>query len=372
MQNDRDEKYEGQEESEYHFSDEEVNYEVEPGSTEEPIAGPAKETSAPVTKTTAQGIPRSKMLLSLGIFLVLFMVVYKMVAPSSQTPSTDITPAAPVATATKTMAPVANTKMPAQPTTMAAKAMPAMAPAVTAQSPAPQAVAPAQMQAAATVNMPSPVATPAQTAAPSTTQQMPASDLASMPSMIPVQPTMPTVPSQVNVQQGQAVTVGQPAIDAKLAALAAENDKKVDQLQTEYSQKLSNYQIQNKALEEQLQTLSIRITTLESQLNQLMQVLSRTQSANAPAPAAVQPGQSLMSPPPPLPSTVEQIKTSLNVQAIIPGRAWLKSENGETLTVAEGDSIKDFGRVTKIDPYDGVVEINTGNKIISLSYGTGG
>jgi hypothetical protein len=33
--------------------------------------------------------------------------------------------------------------------------------------------------------------------------------------------------------------------------------------------------------------------------------------------------------------------------------------------------VRGLGRVTKIDPYDGVVEINTGNKIISLSYGNG-
>ena len=61
-----------------------------------------------------------------------------------------------------------------------------------------------------------------------------------------------------------------------------------------------------------------------------------------------------------------------SVQAIIPGRAWLKSEAGDTVTVAEGDMLKGLGRITKIDPYDGVVEIDTGNKIISLSYGTNG
>jgi hypothetical protein len=67
-----------------------------------------------------------------------------------------------------------------------------------------------------------------------------------------------------------------------------------------------------------------------------------------------------------------EAKSPYNVQAIIPGRAWLRAENGETLTVTEGDLIKDLGRVSKIDPYDGVVEINTGTKVISLAYGNGG
>jgi hypothetical protein len=61
-----------------------------------------------------------------------------------------------------------------------------------------------------------------------------------------------------------------------------------------------------------------------------------------------------------------------SVQAIIPGRAWLKSDNGETITVAEGDIIKGIGRVTRIDPYDGVVEINLGKRTVALSYGTTG
>ena len=44
---------------------------------------------------------------------------------------------------------------------------------------------------------------------------------------------------------------------------------------------------------------------------------------------------------------------------------------GEYEHISEGDTVKSLGRVTKIDPYDGIVEINTGRKVISLSYGTG-
>lgn len=73
---------------------------------------------------------------------------------------------------------------------------------------------------------------------------------------------------------------------------------------------------------------------------------------------------------PAAPMKVMEPKVIYTVQAIIPGRAWLKSETGETVTVAEGDVLKNYGRVTKIDPYDGVVDIDTGNKMITLSYGT--
>ena len=97
-------------------------------------------------------------------------------------------------------------------------------------------------------------------------------------------------------------------------------------------------------------------------MNQLVQVLMRQnqpQQSN-PSPANVV-GD--------MPQSTYQPKIPYNVQAIIPGRAWLRADNGETVTVTEGDVIKDVGRVTKINPYDGVVDINTGNRVISLSYG---
>jgi hypothetical protein len=70
-------------------------------------------------------------------------------------------------------------------------------------------------------------------------------------------------------------------------------------------------------------------------------------------------------------SAMRQVEpqATYTVQAIIPGRAWLKSDSGETVTVAEGDTLRGYGRVVKIDPYDGVVAIDIGGKIISLSYG---
>ena len=50
----------------------------------------------------------------------------------------------------------------------------------------------------------------------------------------------------------------------------------------------------------------------------------------------------------------------------------VESESGETVTVAEGDALKGYGRIAKIDPYDGVVMIDTGTRTISLSYGVNG
>lgn len=48
------------------------------------------------------------------------------------------------------------------------------------------------------------------------------------------------------------------------------------------------------------------------------------------------------------------------VTAVIPGRAWLASRDGETLTVAGGDYLHGYGKVKSIDPYSGDVVTDSG------------
>ncbi len=54
------------------------------------------------------------------------------------------------------------------------------------------------------------------------------------------------------------------------------------------------------------------------------------------------------------------INPSLTVHAIIPGRAWLRDKTGKTLTVTEGDSLEQFGKVLVIDAPNGVVITSSG------------
>jgi hypothetical protein len=196
-----------------------------------------------------------------------------------------------------------------------------------------------------------------------------------MPSVMPVQSVTPRIvqPSQspnpgMNTTQPVAgsQTASRSSVDAVIASMASTNERLMSQLQTEYMQKLNDYGNQNRAIQEQMTALNNRVAGLETQLNQLVQALTHSNQGVAPAPIPA-------AAPPIGPSThTSEVKIDFTVQAIIPGRAWLKSESGETVTVAEGDTIRDLGRVTKIDPYDGIVEVNTGSKVIALSYGSGG
>jgi hypothetical protein len=144
----------------------------------------------------------------------------------------------------------------------------------------------------------------------------------------------------------------------RLASVEQQNAAMVNLLQTEYAQKISDYETQNTATRGKLEEVTKRLNRMESALNQITQLL---QAGGRPS--------LMMGAPPSEPAKMMEPKITYSVQAIIPGRAWLKSESGDTVTVAEGDLLRNYGRITKIDPYDGIVNIDTGTKVITLSYG---
>jgi len=169
----------------------------------------------------------------------------------------------------------------------------------------------------------------------------------------------------------------------RLTAMAETNTKLIGQMHVEYAQKVADYEAQNKALQEQVHTLNTRLAGMEAAMSKLVQALNNKPPAAASAvsndslnsyaentPLPLQgssPSSTPLSPPP----VSQGYRSSYTVQAIIPGRAWLRTDSGETITVAEGDMLKSLGRVTKIDPYDGTILIDTGGKVLTLTYGSG-
>jgi hypothetical protein len=149
----------------------------------------------------------------------------------------------------------------------------------------------------------------------------------------------------------------------RVKAVEDHNAAIMNLLQTEYAQKMSEFEMQSNLVRGKMDEMAKRVNRIESSLNQITQLLQQsaphTNKSQAPA----------MESAPMMPMRSAIPKVTYTVQAIIPGRAWLKADSGDTVTVAEGDTLRDYGRITKIDPYDGVVEIDTGNKIIALSYG---
>jgi hypothetical protein len=182
------------------------------------------------------------------------------------------------------------------------------------------------------------------------------------PVSVPIQDKSPAIPLTHSMDTQQAKNI----ID-RLTALEQQNAVMMNLLQTAYAQKMSDYETQGNAARGKMEELTRRMNHIEKNLNQITELLRAAKSqpnasANAP---------SFSSPEAARPAAEEGPRLIYTVQAIIPGRAWLKSESGDTVTVAAGDYLKGYGRVTKVDPYDGVVTIDTGKKIITLSYGAG-
>jgi intracellular multiplication protein IcmG len=53
-------------------------------------------------------------------------------------------------------------------------------------------------------------------------------------------------------------------------------------------------------------------------------------------------------------------KVTYQVQALVPGRAWLKGTDGSTLTVSRGDNLPNYGTVDRVDVGQGLVVTSSG------------
>jgi len=160
----------------------------------------------------------------------------------------------------------------------------------------------------------------------------------------------------------------------RLTALEEQNTKLIAQLNSDYSNKINEFENQDKVMGEQVRAMNSRMAAMEAQMNQLVQALNKAQAptpSSSPPPASASNSNENPSFTLPGSAVVPASQSSYTVQAIIPGRAWLRADNGETVTVAEGDMLRSVGRVTKIDPYDGTIQIDTGNKVVTLTYGNG-
>lgn len=427
---DEKERYD-QEEEEYHFTDDQVNYDID---TETP-QGMSPESKTPSGSFLTKLTPRIKAIL-VGVLLVIVMtVVLRMMVPATPptefasttttTPTTTGTPVTPV-TQKPAEPVVAKNKSPAE----VAAAQPNLSASVIAppgnngvvanpsapvgenpnisppmgsapppttgtesvangQPQLPPAMPPAEVQASTgpgstmAVNNPSapnnvmspPPGVPtagANAMPPAMPNGSPVNtpNLAALnPAQNPQAPGMPSTTATIPpppLQQPAFSSTGPatvPMVEAqtrnvtdRLASLEQQNAAIMNLLQTEYSQKITDTEAENSQIRGKIDEITKRVNRMDAALAQITQLL---QSMSKPAAIASQPVVRSHEPP----------HMIYSVQAIIPGRAWLKSEAGDTITVAEGDVLRDYGRITKIDPYDGIVNIDVGNKIITLSYG---
>ena len=374
MVNERyDDKYEGHEEGEYHFSDDQANYEMD---ADLPKGTPAATLASPSAGLAGRFNSR-KIVIGAILFIVVLAAVYKMLVPTSTTPDVDFSPQAPPplpaigSDVAKPMVPkapaAASNAVTTPPPPREASPMPVASQPMPPQ-PAPTSAADQGTFNPTAVSPPNPMATDSPAPVPA----------ASMPEARPVvaqqQPPVVMAPAQpdmtVSVRPQPPANINQPPpqggnISDRISALEQREAAIVGLLETQYTQK-SESEAQGNDLRNKIQEVNTRLAGMETALRQLTQAIhgggGKSRSVQAPSSSKSAA----------MPMRAVQPKMSYTVQAIIPGRAWLKSDSGETVTVAEGDVLKGYGRVTRIDPYDGIVNIDMSGRVITLSYGSNG
>ena len=267
MQNNRDSKYNDQEESEYHFSDEDISYEVEP--EEQPEATQSKAPVASKAKGLMNKLSQSKrMIISALVFLVLIFIVYKMVSPTSTSTEIAALPKAEQATATPAQLAGVTPTVPLN-QTPSATVTPA-APQPPMQNPVQAAAIGQPASQVQQVQHTQTVATP-----PVTTQQAVVQPVQQVANQIEpyAQPQTGTLPTVIPVQA--------PINQAAEANLSAESNRAVGQLQSEYNERLNELATQNKAMQEHIQMLNQRVANMETQMTQLIHTLTQRRIPHA-------------------------------------------------------------------------------------------
>jgi intracellular multiplication protein IcmG len=160
---------------------------------------------------------------------------------------------------------------------------------------------------------------------------------------------VPNQPTQVT-QPTPAISTFTPT-----GATATNNDQLAD-IQTQTAQNKA----QLETVQNQLNTLTNSVTTMQNNLASIttqLQVLTSKLEAQGEKVIEVHPKPLIVSPPRIL---IKKLPTPYFIQAMIPGRAWLITPHGHTVTVSVGDHLFGYGTIIRIVPTRGIVMTSSG------------
>lgn len=167
----------------------------------------------------------------------------------------------------------------------------------------------------------------------------------------PTQPVQTTTVTPVPVQQVQpVVTQSDPDLKQKVAAMEI--------AQQSIRSELSNVSDQVNTINNNINNLNNQIANLNQVIGTLSTQLAKQSEQVGVLMARTQPKQIR-----PVVRRATQPRLTYNIQAVIPGRAWLIASNGSTITVREGTKIAGYGVVKLIDSMQGRILTSSGQVI---------
>lgn len=213
-------------------------------------------------------------------------------------------------------------------------------------APAPVAAAPAQ---------PAPMPPQAQEPAPTLDDQfeMP---VASAP-QAPAETQSPQSAQAPRDSVGEEFSESMDNLKKDVASLTKSNTQKIDALEKDLSLSAGKIVNMDKALSATHQDIRKLTEIVKDLADQINEIQAKQQVLNAQqAHKARQAGEAGA------PTYKKSLSNSqsMTIHAIIPGRAWIRTNSGKTITVAEGDMLGEYGKVLKIDAPTGTVITSSG------------
>ncbi|MBI2790824.1 MAG: hypothetical protein HYX61_02600 [Gammaproteobacteria bacterium] len=160
-------------------------------------------------------------------------------------------------------------------------------------------------------------------------------------------------------QSEEAVTT---KLQKKLDELQATNKQQIDALHRDLSiaqQNAANATKNLATMQHDVQTLSATVQELTAQIKAIrddqLALIAKEEERQQKARQKAKPKSQKISP-----KSAAFTTPHLTVHAIIPGRAWIRTADGKTITITEGDTVGEYGKVLKIDAPNGVVLTSSG------------
>ena len=184
-------------------------------------------------------------------------------------------------------------------------------------------------------------------------------------SVVTAQPVKQPTPSVQPIvsKPVQKPIVTQPVISQPVVSQPSNLDTKI-------SQRLSALELVSKNARSQLTNVDGNIESLKSNVSEIASQITRLNNmlSNISEQLSQQQQEIENLKPKPKPKKRRRYRSNkmrikYNIQAIIPGRAWLIGSNGATITVSEGTKIAGYGTVKLIDPHQGKVILTSGKTI---------
>ncbi len=183
---------------------------------------------------------------------------------------------------------------------------------------------------------------------------------ATVPATTPVQEPkfeQPVIPKPVEKPASKPEKASEPESDAiktikKKVGQIALSQQNISSEMNITSNQLNEVNSSIDGLKKQIEQLNNTISQLNQELSQQSNELAALKMRLRPKPVSR-----------PAAARVVRKPVVYNIQALIPGRAWLIASNGSTITVSEGSSVPGYGSVKLIDPVQGLILTSSGRMI---------